>query len=152
MKDGQVKQVADPLTLYEDPNSQFCADFIGKINQLEAHVIGVEGKNLVVDIKGVGTTRIPCHGHAEGRVTLAVRPEKLQLSSDEPDNDCVKFLSRVDNVVYFGSTSHVFLKNAAGKHLMVEIRNRESDTATSILIGSKIWVFWKATDTLVLTQ
>ena len=64
----------------------------------------------------------------------------------------VKFLSRVVNVVYYGSTSQVFLENAAGDQLMAEVRNRESDTATSILIGSEVWVSWQAADTLVLTK
>lgn len=152
MKEGQVRQIADPLTLYEKPNSKFCADFIGKINQLDADIVGVERKNLVADIRGIGKTLIPYEGHAQGTVSLAIRPEKIELSSDEPEDGRVKFLSRVDNVVYYGNTSQVFLKNTAGEPLMAEIRNRESDTATSILIGSEIWVSWQAADTLVLTQ
>jgi len=152
MKDGQVKQVAGPLELYEKPNSKFCADFIGKINQLRAAVIGVEGNSLAVDIEGIGRALIPHDGHAQGEVTLAVRPEKLELGSDKPDESCVKFLSRVVNVVYYGSTSQVFLENAAGDQLMAEVRNRESDTATSILINSEVWVSWQAADTLVLTK
>lgn len=152
MKDGQVKQVADPLALYEKPNSQFCADFIGKINQLKAEIAGVEGTNLVVDIRGVGKVLIPHEGHAEGKVILAIRPEKVELNAHEPGDKRVKFLSKVANVVYYGSTSQVFLENAAGDQLMAEIRNRESDTATSILIGSEVWVSWQAADTLVLTQ
>ena len=85
-------------------------------------------------------------------LVLAIRPEKLELSLHEPDNNRIKFLSRVVNVVYYGSTSQVFLEKPSGEPLMAEIRNRESDTATSILIGSKIWVSWQAADTLVLTE
>jgi hypothetical protein len=58
----------------------------------------------------------------------------------------------VDNVIYYGSTSHVFLENISGEQMMAEIRNRESGTATSILIGSDVWVSWRTTDTLVLTE
>lgn len=152
MKDGQVKQVASPLELYEKPNCKFCAGFIGKINQLTADVIGVENKGLITDIRGIGRITIPMDGKAEGEITLGIRPEKLQLSSEEPGNDCIKFPSRVVNVVYFGSTSQVFLESPSGEPLMAEIRNRESDTATSILINSSIWVSWRTADTLVLTE
>jgi len=152
MKDGQVKQVAGPLELYERPNSRFCADFIGKINQLEAAVAGVEGRHLVADVTGIGQARIPWEGQAQGKIILAIRPEKLELSSHEPDHDRIRFLSTVTNVVYYGSTCQVFLAKPSGEPLMAEIRNRESDTATSILIGSEIWVSWKADDTLVLTE
>jgi ABC-type Fe3+/spermidine/putrescine transport system ATPase subunit len=152
MKEGRVMQVAGPLELYENPNCQFCADFIGKINQLGATAVGVEGGRLAVDIEGIGQARIPHDGLAQGKVTLAVRPEKLQLNSDEPVDDRIKFRSKVVNLVYYGSTSQVFLESPAGGQIMVEVRNRESDTATSILIGSSVWVSWQAADTLVLTK
>lgn len=153
MKDGQVKQVAGPLALYEKPNSRFCAGFIGKINQLNADVIGMENDGLVADIQGVGRISIPLEGgKPEGEITLAIRPEKLQLSSEEPVNGCIKFHSRIVNVVYFGSTSQVFLENPDGETLMAEIRNRESDTITSLLIGSRVWVSWRETDTLILAE
>jgi spermidine/putrescine ABC transporter ATP-binding subunit len=152
MKDGKVMQVAGPLELYEKPNSRFCADFIGKINRLSAEVVGVEGGRLLMDIDGIGKALIPHNGPAHGKVTLAIRPEKLQLNSNEPGDGCIKFQSRVDNVIYYGSTSHVFLENIAGEQMMAEIRNRESGTATSILIGSDVWVSWQTTDTLVLTE
>jgi ABC-type Fe3+/spermidine/putrescine transport system ATPase subunit len=152
MKDGEVKQVAGPLELYESPNSQFCADFIGKINQLRAEVAGVDGGRLAVDITGVGRALIPYDGTAQGKITLAIRPEKLQLDADEPGDGCIKFRSKVANVVYYGSTSQVFLENDDGDQMMVEVRNRESDTATSIIIGSDVWVSWQAADTLVLTK
>jgi len=152
MKDGRVMQVAGPLELYEKPSSKFCADFIGKINRLKGVVVGVEGGSLVVDIEGIGKALIPHSGLVHGEVTLAIRPEKLELRSDEPGDGCIKFQSRVENVVYYGSTSQVFLENIAGEQVMAEIRNRESGTATSILIGSDVWVSWKASDTLVLTE
>lgn len=152
MKEGKVMQVAGPLELYENPNCRFCADFIGKINQLHAAVTGVEGGSLVVDIQGVGRARIPHAGPAQGKVTLAIRPEKLQLSTDEPGDGCIRFRSRVANVVYYGSTSQVFLEKEASGQMMAEVRNRESDTATSIIIGSDVWISWQAADTLVLTK
>jgi spermidine/putrescine ABC transporter ATP-binding subunit len=157
MKDGKVKQVAGPLELYEKPNSKFCADFIGKINQLEARVVGVEEGDLVTEVEGVGTALIPKEslppgGRAEGSVTLAIRPEKLELDAAEPAEGRIGFPGRVINVIYYGSTCQVFLENSAGNKLMAEVRNRESDTATSILIGSDVYASWKPADTLVLTQ
>ncbi|MEE4113331.1 MAG: ABC transporter ATP-binding protein [Desulfobacteraceae bacterium] len=152
MEDGQVMQVAGPLELYENPSSKFCADFIGKINRLRAAVVGVKGDSLVMDIEGIGKALIPHDEPVPSEVTLAVRPEKLQLDVTEPGDGCIKFKSRVANVVYYGSTSHVFLENIAGEQMMAEIRNRESGTAASIRIGSDVWVSWQSADTLVLIK
>ena len=56
------------------------------------------------------------------------------------------------NIVYYGGTSQVFLENENGIQLTADISNKESDTATSIIIGNEMWVSWKAADTLVLTR
>jgi len=152
MKDGGVQQIAGPHELYEAPNCHFVADFIGKINQLQAQVVGVEGRRLVADIDGVGQAVIPFDKTATGHVSLAIRPEKLRLTLEEPHNDCIKIKSRVVNVVYFGGTSQVFLENENGIQLTADIRNKESATATSIIIGNEMWVSWKAAETLVLTH
>ena len=45
-----------------------------------------------------------------------------------------------------------FLENENGIQLTADISNKESDTATSIIIGEEMWVSWKAADTLVLTR
>ena len=149
MKDGKVKQVASPVELYEKPSSKFCAGFIGKINTLAGEILGEDSQGLRVDIKGVGQTFVPMDARPEGRITVAIRPEKLELSVNEPVSECIRFHSRITNVVYFGNTSQVFLENPAGEPLMAEIRNREKDTATSIQVGTRIWVWWRAADTLI---
>lgn len=152
MKDGAVQQIASPIELYETPNCHFVADFIGKINQLPAKIVGVEGRRLVANIDGVGQAAIPFDGTAAGKISLAIRPEKLRLSFEEPQNECIKIRSRVVNIVYFGGTSQVFLENETGIQLTADIRNKESSTATSIIIGNEMWVSWKAAETLVLTH
>ena len=152
MKDGSVQQIASPLELYEKPNCHFVADFIGKINQLPAKVIGIEGRSLVTDIDGVGQAVIPCDDTAADEVSLAIRPEKLRLSPEEPTNEFIKIRCKVVNVVYYGGTSQVFLEGENGIQLTADIRNKESDTAMSIIIGNEMWVSWRAADTLVLTR
>jgi spermidine/putrescine ABC transporter ATP-binding subunit len=152
MKDGAVQQIAGPLELYEAPNCHFVADFIGKINQLSADVVGIDGQSLVVDIEGVGQTVVPCGEPAAGKISLAIRPEKLRLTVEEPRHECIKVRSKVVNVVYYGGTSQVFLENESGVQLTADIRNKESDTATSIVIGNEMWASWTAAETLVLTR
>jgi spermidine/putrescine ABC transporter ATP-binding subunit len=152
MKDGGVQQIAGPLELYEKPNCHFVADFIGKINQLRAEVKGVDGRRLIVDIEGVGQAVIPCGESAAGEISLAIRPEKLRLSAEEPHNECIKLRTKVVNIVYYGGTSQVFLENENGIQLTADFSNSDSDTATSIVIGDAMWVSWEAADTLVLTR
>ena len=153
MKDGRVEQIAGPMELYDKPSSRFCADFIGKLNPLQAQIVDWKEGRLMAVIHGVGPVRIPREVRPAGNVTLAIRPERLQLSVDEPaDTDCIRILCKVSQVVYFGSTSQIFLTNSEGLQLMADIRNREGHTARSFEIGSSMWVSWQAADTLVLSD
>ena len=46
LRDGDIEQVGTPLELYDDPDNQFVAGFIGspKMNFLRATVVGRDAK------------------------------------------------------------------------------------------------------------
>jgi multiple sugar transport system ATP-binding protein len=63
LRDGMVEQIGTPRELYESPNSQFVAGFIGspKMNFLDgrfsephgAHVIGIRAEHLTIQAEGL---------------------------------------------------------------------------------------------------
>jgi len=79
MREGRVEQVGTPEELYKLPRTRFVAAFIGGANILS----GLGRGDCVMTPIG----RVPIDRHAVGDVTIALRPEHLQLeaaSSDEP--------------------------------------------------------------------
>ncbi|MBW2607808.1 MAG: ABC transporter ATP-binding protein [Deltaproteobacteria bacterium] len=153
MEAGKLRQTASPTELYENPNSRFCADFIGKINLLKAEVAGVEDGRLLVEIKGgERKIKVPYDGEAQGEISIAIRPEKLRLSTQEPDGEAIKFLVKLTNMVYYGNTSHVYVENAGGLRLTVDFRNEARATEPSVIIGNEMWVSWQPEDILVLVE
>jgi len=73
---GEVQQVAPPADIYNHPANQFVADFLGKVVFLGGEAR--EGK-ILLD----GTEQeIPFSGDRRGRVEVAVRPERITLSSE----------------------------------------------------------------------
>lgn len=82
MQDGSIRQVGTPRQIYEHPESNFVANFMGKANFFPVTVIGREGEAAVVGIEGK-TIRIQRPGQAapnSGPGTLVVRPEAIRLS------------------------------------------------------------------------
>lgn len=153
MEAGNLRQTASPTELYENPNSRFCADFIGKINLLEAEVAGVEDGMLLVEIKGqAGKIKVLYEGEAQGQIGIAIRPEKLRLSKAEPAGEAIKLPVKITNMVYYGNTSHIYAENAGGLSLTVDFRNEARTVEPSIIIGDEMWVSWQAEDTLVLVE
>lgn len=153
MEAGNLRQTASPTELYENPNSRFCADFIGKINLLEAEVAGVEDARLLVEIKGEGRKiKLPYEGEAQGKIGIAIRPEKLRLSKAEPAEEAIKLPVKITNMVYYGNTSHIYMETARGLSLTVDFRNEARTPEPSIIIGNEMWVSWQPEDTLVLVE
>ena len=54
MHAGRILQIGTPHELYERPASRFVADFIGKVNLIEARVHRQIGRKVDCELKGVG--------------------------------------------------------------------------------------------------
>ena len=152
MNEGELCQTASPKELYERPNSKFCADFIGKANLLNGKTIGVEDNRLLVDVKGIGQIKVPTDVAANGIVDIAIRPEKLRLSKEEPKGDVIKFRAKVDGKVYYGNSSTVYFKGNSDLRVLVDIKDLSDTGESSIEINDEMWVYWQPEDTLVLTK
>src|SRR5512139_1036648 len=76
MNDGGIEQIGTPLAVYECPATPFVADFLGKVNVLEAECVG--GGRFRVGQRELATT---ANGAAAGdKVRLYLRPEDRILA------------------------------------------------------------------------
>src|SRR5262249_42265965 len=86
MTDGCIKQVGTPRQIYETPNSQFVADFVGTTNFIGGTVTAVDsgGRCLVSspmgDIKAHASDGVA----KNSTVIVSVRPEDVELSEQAP--------------------------------------------------------------------
>lgn len=152
MEDGKVRQLAPPSELYEFPSSRFVADFIGKTNLFEATTRGSEGDSVILEVKGLGQVAIPYKGQATGEISIAIRPEKVRLSVDEPVDDSIKIKGKVTQVAYYGDESHILLENPTGVIITANVPNDSREAQGRIVEGDDMWISWAAADTLVLIE
>ena len=76
---GSVQQTGSPIEMYNNPKNQFVANFIGRVDFLGGFA---ENGRITID----GTTQtIPCKNNETGKVTVAVRPERI-IFSDTPQH------------------------------------------------------------------
>lgn len=81
MKKGRILQVGTPEELYMHPQHIFVAHFIGESNFLEGHIVKVDKKGVVVELRGGLTVYVADKTKGVGeRVVLAVRPEALDIN------------------------------------------------------------------------
>ena len=153
MDKGAVQQIATPAELYEHPVNRFVADFIGKVNLIDAKVLGNRGTSITCEAKGLGRLEIPLDRPCGDSVTVAVRPEKLKIGKTEPEGaTLIKIAGKVRDVAYYGDTSHVIIEAADGLDLSVNVQNDSREGGSGVERGQTVWVHWLPEDSIVLTE
>lgn len=84
MNDGEIEQVGRPEEMYQNPATDFVAQFIGDTNMVSGEA-RTEGDETVIRIGDNGFTLRPTDAQIEGEVTLSIRPEEFKFVS-EADN------------------------------------------------------------------
>ncbi len=129
MNEGRILQLGTPGEIYERPRTRFVADFIGQTNFLEVDVIAVDGSTVEVDLPGSGPlrARMPDGIQPHGRMTLAVRPEKISLLGDLPGQEIPgwdQLTGRLEEVIYVGTYTQYLLQLPGGQIVTVHRQNR----------------------------
>ena len=123
---GRVAQVGSPREVYEEPETEFVADFLGAAN-----VLDVELK----DAAGIGKRRISIGGHevvatAPAEFTdfserAVIRPERLKVFTDasQVPSGLPRVPGIVDEVVYVGPVSQVKVRLPHGPAVQALLMN-----------------------------
>jgi spermidine/putrescine transport system ATP-binding protein len=83
MNEGKIEQVGTPKEIYQNPATQFVADFIGDTNLFDCSSNLVNG-HAEVSFKGTsGVSFTSSRFDDEGDVTVSVRPEEIDLSETD---------------------------------------------------------------------
>lgn len=154
MNEGRVQQVAAPHDIYETPSTRFVADFIGNVNLMDGTLAVDEADHVVIQCAD-------CRHHvAHGitgsvgmAVTVALRPEKINLSTDrppEPEFNCVR--GKVKEKAYFGSYTVYRLQLESGAVLKVSQGNVQRLRDHEATWGDEVWAHWSGSAHVVLTQ
>jgi iron(III) transport system ATP-binding protein len=99
MNVGIVEQVGTPQQIYDEPATRFVADFIGAMNFFKGVMVGPEQVR-------VGELPLACraNGHRQGEaVTVAIRPEDVQLPDRAPDIAANLIETDVGELEFLGS-------------------------------------------------
>jgi len=128
MSNGRDLQVDTPSRLYESPIDREVASFIGTMNFFDGTVKALTDGGAEIEAAGIGdvyTTNIPPSLTPGQSVSIAIRPEKLTLSSDgHGGSNSVKGM--LDNAAYLGERSHYYVSiDGVPQPVAVSAQNRQ---------------------------
>ena len=95
MRDAAIAQMGSPRELFNEPVSQFVADFIGEANIVPCEILSVHGETAEVSVAGYRFS-LASRGLKSGSATMAVRPSHLLIGATNG------FPARVTKSTYVG--------------------------------------------------
>jgi spermidine/putrescine transport system ATP-binding protein len=146
MNAGRVEQVDEPSRLYSFPKNHFVADFIGKINLLQAQVLEASASGLRLHIAGLGEVQAPpatnaIVGHSGN---LALRPEQLRILDPEESTDAVNCChGHVRELLYHGDVTLYTVALPNGLQLKALKPNSAPGRARFFEVGDAVTIAWR---------
>ena len=153
MSEGRLLQVGAPGEIYETPSTRFVADFIGNVNLIDGTLAEDHPDHVVIRCQDM--THYVGHGitgHQGMDVSVALRPEKIRLSRQEPAGQYNKVQGKVRDLSYFGSYTVYHLQLASGQVIKVSQINAERHPEDVLTWDDTAWAHWSDSAQVVLTQ
>jgi putative spermidine/putrescine transport system ATP-binding protein len=101
MSDGNVEQIGTPSEIYNFPATAFVASFVGTLNLVQAGVIDPASGRVSVGGQEVRTSKAITEAQAGDRLTLALRPEGIDLGDGDPGANRLR--GTIDDISFLGS-------------------------------------------------
>ncbi|WP_332743145.1 ABC transporter ATP-binding protein [Hydrogenophaga sp.] len=144
MSKGRVLQVGSPEEIYEHPANRFVADFIGNVNLFEGK-LSVDEPNRCAATTVVGEIHVGhgVSGTLHMPVTIAVRPEKIEISKQRPEGVGPNLFSgKVKEIAYFGSYNTYIVQAAEGLRVKITEANTSRQDLSDITWEDNVFFWW----------
>jgi putrescine transport system ATP-binding protein len=154
MEAGRIVQIGTPKDIYEYPNCKYVAEFIGNINVFQGTMIEDEPDHVRIATPEMEGTIYVNHGvsaASDAVVWAAVRPEKIQLSIDPPQQQDNVTRGVVKEIAYMGDMSIYLVQLGTGKMVRVTQPNAYRH-ADDITWDQQVYLHWHASSPVVLIE
>jgi putrescine transport system ATP-binding protein len=155
MNHGEIVQVGTPSEIYEYPSSRFVAEFIGSVNTFEGKLIEDEPSYVRIESPDLDSTIYVDHGvsSAPGATVWAcIRPEKIQISREKPNQADNWGSGIVRDIAYMGDVSIYLIKLDSEKVVRVTQPNVYRHADDRVTWDERVYVHWHATSPVVVTK
>ena len=145
LRDGRLVQEGPPEEIYDRPQSEFAATFLGDANILRGEA--TESGIRLADGTAIAATAGPKAGPG-GKASCAVRPERIRIVSaaDAAPSDGNMLRGRVSKRIFAGNSSTYFV-DRSGETVKVLVRN---DGSRKLSEGQDVVLCWSVESTILI--
>jgi putrescine transport system ATP-binding protein len=152
---GEIVQVGTPKDIYEYPSSKFVAEFIGNVNMFQGRMIEDLPDRVRIESPELGGTIFVDHGVSSAPDVLlwaAIRPEKINISLEKPDQADNVAHGVVKEIAYMGDMSIYLVQLDSGKVVRVTQPNAYRHADDLITWDQSVYVHWHPSSPVVLGE
>ena len=148
LQSGLIEQVGTPLDLFDDPDNQFVAGFIGapKMNFVPAVVSEMSEKGVTVTLPSLGsaqlTKKLKTRSLSKGqKLTLGIRPEHFSFATCPG----ARIKLECELVEQLGDIAYRYAVSESGERLIIGLRDdrtsREGESFETIIPAERAFLF-----------
>jgi putrescine transport system ATP-binding protein len=153
MNEGRILQIGSPTEIYEYPNSKYVANFIGSVNLFDGIIIEEQSDHVIVKSTSMGKNLYISHSASVpvgAQISVAIRPEKVILTTVQPKEDYNWTKGIVKDIVYLGDVSIYYVKLASGVMVLATVANLVRAAERPIQWEDEVFLYWKPENGIVL--
>ncbi|MNG67886.1 Spermidine/putrescine import ATP-binding protein PotA [compost metagenome] len=154
MNRGKFVQIGEPEEIYEHPNSRFSAEFIGSVNVFDCVLQERQDDALILQSPGLRhAIKVDSDASVVDGVPIqvALRPEKIMLCEEIPEDGCNFAVGEVVHIAYLGDLSIYHVKLLSGQMLSAQLQNGHRFRKGMPTWGDEVHLCWEADSCVVLT-
>ncbi|MFJ7498621.1 putrescine ABC transporter ATP-binding subunit PotG [Serratia grimesii] len=154
MNRGKFVQIGEPEEIYEHPNSRFSAEFIGSVNVFDCVLQARHEDALILQSPGLRhAIKVDSDASVVDGVPIqvALRPEKIMLCEDVPQDGCNFAVGEVAHIAYLGDLSIYHVKLLSGQMISAQLQNGHRFRKGMPTWGDEVRLCWEADSCVVLT-
>jgi spermidine/putrescine transport system ATP-binding protein len=157
MNAGRIEQAGSAADLYERPQTEFVANFLGISNLIDARLRGDEGELTRIETHDGARLRLPSgrvSANGSDAVRVGVRPEKVRLlpAGQEVRADANVLRGTVLVSAFLGVSIQYLVKTAGGEELTVIAQNADGAEPEALGAGREVQLAWSPEHTFVVAK
>ena len=150
MNEGKILQVGTPSEIYDAPQTRFVADFIGTSNFLDGALISENEIALTTDPPLKVTSAPTKDITLNTSVTIAIRPERLDLSPTAISDTLNCLRGTIQDESYLGTTLQYTVQTDYPTPLIAHQQNVGVKDTHRFQRGDTVYLHWAPENAIVL--
>lgn len=154
MDRGEFVQIGGPREIYENPNCRFSAEFIGSVNMFDCTLTTSNANGSFIACNDFPRPIELQHDIdiADGMpLLIAMRPEKIYISHEEPQEETNWCSGIVENIAYLGDISIYYVRLPSGRIITSTLPNVDRFKVGLPTWDDKVYLSWDPESCIALT-